>query len=183
MKMLSDLKRWAGARMRAPYRAAAPERAGVKARLADGRLSLRLRSGDEGQSLVELALILPIMFALITGILSIGMAYFSQQSLSQGVGSAAQHLTTIRQTTTDPCADTLSALELAAPTISPSSLTLKVTMNGTPYTGTSCSGAQSNLLPGVPVTVYATYPCKIGVYGVNFSPSCQLSATVTEYEY
>jgi hypothetical protein len=34
-----------------------------------------------------------------------------------------------------------------------------------------------------PVTVYATYPCNIAVYGITIFSSCQLQAKVTEYEY
>lgn len=183
MKPWSYLHGKAMKRIHAIRRASASGRAGADLRTVNEETRAGLRSGDEGQSLVEFALILPMMLAIMTAILSIGLAYWNQQSLSQGVGSAAQHLTTIRQTTTDPCADTLSALKLASPTLNYSSVVLTVTMNGTASTGTSCSGDQSDLLPGVPVTVYATYPCNIGVYGLNIFGSCKLSAKVTEYMY
>ena len=62
---------------------------------------------------------------------------------------------------------------------------MTVTMNGTTptQTGNSCAGSQTNLVQGSPVTVYATYPCTLAVYGVSFASGCQLSAKVTEYEY
>jgi len=58
-------------------------------------------------------------------------------------------------------------------------------MNGvTPtQTGNSCAGAQTNLAEGTTVSVAATYPCNISVYGFKFSSSCLLNAQVSEYEY
>jgi Flp pilus assembly protein TadG len=143
------------------------------------------RSGEEGNSLVEFALMLPVMLTIMTGIFSIGMAYSNQLTLTQAVGAGAQYLQQIRTSTSDPCADTFTAITNAASTLQSGNISVTVTMNGvTPtQTGNSCSGAQTNLLQGANVTVYATYPCSVTVYKFSFSSSCLLSAEVTEYEY
>lgn len=126
---------------------------------------------------------LPILLALLTAIVSFGIAFSNQLTLTQAVGTGAQFLQQIRQTTSDPCADTLNAVSQAAPTLKKSNISLSITMNGSTISGSSCSGSQSNLVQGQPVTVAATYPCNLQIYGVKLSSTCNLGAQVTEYEY
>jgi Flp pilus assembly protein TadG len=137
-----------------------------------------------GDALLEFAFVLPLMLMTLTGIFAFAMAYNNDIMLTQAVGSGGQYLQLIRTSTTDPCNDTMTALKNAAPNLSASNISLTVTINGTTptQTGNSCSGSQSLLSAGVPVTVKATYPCKLPTYGITF-PSCNLSAQVTEYEY
>jgi hypothetical protein len=101
------------------------------------------------------------------------------------VGSSAQFLAQSRTSTTDPCLDTFNQLTASAPGLNSQNIGFTVTMNSVApaMTGDSCSGQQTNLKQATPVTVTATYPCDLSVYGVNFAPSCTLSATVTEFEY
>lgn len=141
--------------------------------------------GDEGNTIVEFAIVLPVLMLIVTGIFAFGIAISNQLTLTQALGTGAQYLQQIRTSTTDPCNDTFTAIKNAAPYLNSLSITVTVTMNGvTPaQTGNSCPGSQSNLTAGVPVTVVATYPCTLGVYSMNFASSCQLSAKVTEYEY
>lgn len=143
----------------------------------------RLAEREEGGALVELAMTLPILLALLTAIVSFGIAFSNQLTLTQAVGTGAQFLQQIRQTTSDPCADTLNAVSQAAPTLKKSNISLSITMNGSTISGSSCSGSQSNLVQGQPVTVAATYPCNLQIYGVKLSSTCNLGAQVTEYEY
>lgn len=148
-----------------------------------GRNRAALARSEEGGALVEMALTVPVLLGVLTAIASFGVAFSNQLTLTQGVGSAGQYLAQIRTSTTNPCADVFSALKNAAPTLTPASISLTVTMNGSANTGTSCSGKQTQLVQGAPVSVYATYPCKLSIYGVDFAGSCQLTAKVTEYEY
>lgn len=158
-------------------------------RRAHSRLRAFFRAGDEGSALVEIALIMGPLLAIITAICTFAIAFNNQLTLTQAVGSGAQYLQLIRTSTTDPCADTLTAIEAAAPTLKAASINITVTMNGvTPtQTGNSCSGGQTNLVAGQPITVYATYPCVLSImplgYGTQFLSNCQLQAKVTEYEY
>jgi Flp pilus assembly protein TadG len=153
----------------------------ISSRWAKPARSLAVR--EDGGALVELAMTLPILLALLTAIVSFGMAFSNQLTLTQAVGTGAQFLQQIRLTTTDPCTDTINAISQAAPTLKKANITLAITMNGSTISGTSCSGSQTNLIQGQPVTVAATYPCNLQVYGVNLSSTCRLGAQVTEYEY
>jgi Flp pilus assembly protein TadG len=148
-------------------------------------------ASEEGGALIEMALTLPLMLALLMGLSSFGIAYKNQIVLTQATGVAGQYLAQIRTSTSDPCADVFTALKNAAPGLTPASITVSVTMNGTTptQTGNSCSGSQTNLVQGQPVTVYATYPCTLPIiqmYNQKFvgnAGTCNLAAKVTEYEY
>jgi Flp pilus assembly protein TadG len=143
----------------------------------------RRAAAEDGAALVEIALSLPVLLAVLTAIFSFGIAFSNQLTLTQAVGTGAQFLQQIRATTTDPCADTINAISSAAPTLKKASITLALTMNGSTVSASSCSGSQSNLIQGQAVTVAATYPCNLMVYGVKFTSGCLLGAQVTEYEY
>lgn len=138
---------------------------------------------QEGSVLVELAVALPMLLLLFTGVLSFASAYSNQLTLTQAVGSGGQYLQQIRNSTTNPCQDVLTQIENSAPSLNPSSISLTLTLNGTSVPGNSCSGDQSDLIEGAPVTVLATYPCNLHAFSMNLGSSCQLSAQVTEYEY
>jgi Flp pilus assembly protein TadG len=135
--------------------------------------------------MVELALILPAIFAVLTGIATFAVGFNNQLTLTNATGAGAQYLALIRTSTTDPCADTLTAMQQAAPSLTASSIKITVTMDGVTPTqsGNSCSGAQSDLVSGQPVTVTATYPCALLIYGPPFLSTCTLHAKATEYEY
>ena len=140
-----------------------------------GRVRTSLSHGEEGGALIEIALTVPVLLGIVTGVCTFGIAFSNQLSLTQAVGSAGQYLSQIRTTSTNPCADAFSI---------PDGFDLLEANGTTPtQTGNSCAGSQTNLVQGSPVTVYATYPCTLAVYGVSFASGCQLSAKVTEYEY
>ncbi len=130
-----------------------------------------------------MALVVPVLMTVMTGLITFAMAYSNQVTLTQAVGSAGQYLAQIRTSTSNPCADTYTALTNAAQGLNPATITMTVTMNGTSYTENSCSGLQTQLIQGAPVTVYATYPCNLEIYKMNFTTACTLAAKVTEYEY
>jgi Flp pilus assembly protein TadG len=161
----------------------------AETRSAGRRRRALLRSGEQGQTVVEFAMVMPALCALMTAIFTFAIGFYNQMTLTSAVSSGAQYLQTVRLTTSNPCADTLTAIEAAAPNFTASKISLTVTINGTVESGSSCAGATSTLVAaqGEPVTVTATYPCLISImssgYGTNFISSCQLTAKSTEYEY
>jgi Flp pilus assembly protein TadG len=156
----------------------------IETRSIAALLRSRLRPAEEGGALVEIALVLPILATLVLGIFSVGVMFMNYLDLTEATGAGAQYLQLIRTSTSDPCGDTFTAIKNAAPGLVSASVNLNFTLNGTPVSGTSCPGDQSDLEAGQPVSVTATYPCNLSIYGVNFAPSgCTLSATATEYEY
>jgi Flp pilus assembly protein TadG len=124
-----------------------------------------------------------MMMVVITGMFSFGIALNNQLELTQAVGAGAQYLQTIRSSTSNPCADTIGAIESAAPNLHAANISMTLTMSGTAVSGNTCAGDQSDLTQGGSVTVYASYPCNLFVYGLNLGTSCKLQAQVTEYEY
>jgi hypothetical protein len=74
----------------------------------------------------------------------------------------------------------------AAPLLASSKLSFTFVLNGTTYTGASCSsgssttGAAGNLVQGNNAVLTVSYPCSLGVYGANYAPSCSLQAQMTE---
>jgi Flp pilus assembly protein TadG len=155
----------------------------VARRSTRGRTWAALIHSDEGNPLVEMALVVPPLMAVMTGLITFAMAFSNQLTLTTAVGTAGQYLSQIRTSTSNPCADTYTALTNAAPGLNPAAITMSVTMNGTKYTENSCSGLQTQLVQGAPVTVYATYPCNLEIYKINYTTACTLAAKVTEYEY
>jgi len=137
----------------------------------------------DGGALVEVALTFPILLMVLSGVCAFGLAFNNELTLTNAVGAGAQYLQLIRSTTTDPCADTLNAIEAAAPYLKSTNLTLTLNMNGVSVTANSCSGDQTDLVQGSPITVTATYPCALPVYAMGFTQACQLTAKVSEYEY
>src|SRR5277367_498494 len=78
------------------------------------RLRARLRS-QEGQSLLEFALTLPILLTLVTAICIFGIALNNYIEMSAAVGTGAQYLAMSRGNTTDPCTAAAGAFVNAAP--------------------------------------------------------------------
>jgi Flp pilus assembly protein TadG len=147
---------------------------------------------EDGNSLVEFALTLPILMAVLMAIFEFGIAFNNQLQLTQAVGAGAQYLQTVRGTTSDPCQDTMTAIKNSSPTLNSANISLSLTINGnSALTGSSCPSGVSelSLAQGDPVTVKATYPCNITIFGINLGGlttrkfTCDLTAQVTEYEY
>jgi Flp pilus assembly protein TadG len=141
---------------------------------------------EDGQAMVEMALVLPILLLVVTGILTFGLAFNNYVLLTEATSVGARALAISRGATTDPCATASSAVIAAAPLLTPANLSFTFVLNGATYTGTSCSsgssttGAAANLVQGANAIVTVTYPCSLAVYGANYAPHCSLQAQMTE---
>ena len=154
----------------------------------------RLRTGDErGAAVLEMALTLPILLILVTGIGTFGIAFANYLSLANAVSIGALQLAVSRANTTNPCSLAAGTVQNALPNgMVSGSLTFTLVLNGVtygPYTGVSgstCSsasnttGAAGNLVQGKNAQLIVTYPCNLSVYGHNYAPTCNLSSQVTE---
>ena len=150
-------------------------------------LSLRMRlhcGGEEGQALLEFAYCLPVLLLLVFAIFMFGLVLNNYLVLTNAVTIGAQQLALDRGQSTDPCADTVTAMNAAAPSLNLSqNATFSFVLNGTSYPGTSCTTAPSNLIQGASAQVTVTYPCNLTVLGTNYAsaPACKLTAQTTEY--
>jgi|GEM_PF-2035470 len=166
-----------------------------------GSKSIRIRSlfvcREHGGSLVEMALVLPIIMTMLTGIFSFSVALYQKLQLAEAVSNAGRVMAQERGDT-DPCATTASAIYAAAPALSKSNLTLTFTLGGTNSSGTisggtayggtkgtapTCTaagnGGASAMQAGWPAQIQATYPCTLGIYGLSFA-SCNLGTLEAE---
>ena len=138
-----------------------------------------LRQNEAGGSLVELAVSLPILLLIMTGIFSFSVALNQKLVLTEAVSTGARFFATDRGDT-DPCASTAARVYAAAPTMSQSAMTFAFSItNGTTTTSFSkptCSGA--TMTTGGSALLQVSYPCTLSVYGKTFP--CQLSTQVTE---
>lgn len=137
---------------------------------------------ERGQAMLEIALCLPMLLLLVTGIMVFGLAINNYLMLTNATNTGAQTLAVSRLFTTDPCSTVATAVKAAAPNLVYSNMTFTVTMNGAAYSGTSCAGGSyttgppGNLVQGKAAVVNVTYPCNLVVYGKNFAPSCKLQS-------
>ena len=145
---------------------------------------MRLCRKDEGQSSVELALTLPVLLLVVTGITSFGVTFNNYLELTEATSVGARQLAISRGQTQDPCQTLVTAVEAAAPTLKPASLTFAISLNGNSYAGTSCSGsstsgAPSNMVLGTSAVVTVTYPYSLSLYAITMTSS-NLTAQTTE---
>jgi Flp pilus assembly protein TadG len=143
--------------------------------------------GEEGSTVAEMALVLPILLAVLTGVFSFGVALNQYLVLTNAVNNAARAFAMSAQTdgsvsmlgSGDPCQYAAQAVQSGASNMDTSNLTYTITYttylgntSNTPttttYTGTgstlpSCSSKK--MYQYDVVTVKAVYPISPAVYG------------------
>jgi Flp pilus assembly protein TadG len=137
---------------------------------------------ERGQAMLEIALCLPVMLLLVTGIMMFGLSMNNYLMLTNATNTGAQQLAVSRGYTSDPCNTVVTGVYAATPNLVHANMVFTLTLNGTTYTGTSCSagstttGSAANMVQGTEATVNVTYPCNLTVYGKNFAPGCKLQS-------
>jgi Flp pilus assembly protein TadG len=146
------------------------------------KLSPKKFRDERGQAMLEIALCLPVLLLLVTGIMVFGLAMNNYLMLTNATNTGVNQLAVYRGYTTDPCNTVATSVYAAAPNLNRANMTFNLTLNGTVYTGTSCSssstttGAAANMVQGTRAVVNVTYPCNLVVYGKNFAPGCKLES-------
>jgi len=152
------------------------------------------RSGEQGSALVEMALALPIMLMVLTGVFSFSVVLYQKLQLSSAVDRGGSVLS-LERGDSDPCLTAANAIYAAAPGLTKSNLKISFTLGGTNTGGTVSGGTSvgnnvttctafgssgaTPLQSGWPAQIYATYPCSFGIYGVHLG-TCSLKASITE---
>jgi len=139
------------------------------------RRALRFR-GDEGGSLVEFAILLPVLFILVGMAGSFTLAFYNLQQLENAASTAVDLAAAEQGVTTDPCNLVMTTVQSILPGWSASSLSYTLTITGSDGTVTSypsssnggstaysCTAAGSRggtstaEYPDTPVTLTVTY--------------------------
>ena len=135
-----------------------------------------VREGEHGGALVEMAIALPVMMLLTTAIVSFGLLLSSYLVVSHAVDVGARNLALSRGASTNPCADAVSVIQNAAPTLASSSLNYTFQIgtdtfsgNSTGFSGTGSSSCSqlgvSDMVAGSTATVTVSFPMQLAVYG------------------
>ena len=105
--------------------------------LVRGKKVRRRCQGEEGSSLVEVAIALPLMLLILTGAVSFSMAFYNWQQLQNAVSTAAQALASTAGVAANPCSQAVSQVEAALPGWTASSLTFTVVITNAAGTATT----------------------------------------------
>ena len=127
----------------------------------------RIRREETGQTLVEFALVAPLLLIILFGIIQFGIAFKHSIALTDAVRTGARKAT-VSRTAADPVSATQSAVLGAASDLDGSKV--KVTVS-------------SSWTPGANVTVSATYPYAINILGIVVASGDLHSATTERVEY
>ncbi len=150
------------------------------------RLIRFFRCGDTGGALVEMALVMPVLLCLMTGIFSVSTALYQKLQLAEALSSGGRVLAAERGMA-DPCADATTAIDSASPGLASQNVGLTIVINGNTYgtnkptvSCTAAGGANNPLMPaGAIATIQATYPCSLSIYNIR-GLSCAISSQIAE---
>jgi Flp pilus assembly protein TadG len=160
-------------------RPAMPTKAPAAGRRRDNGL------GEEGVAAVEFALVVPLVILLLMGTVQFGLVLASYVQVTNAAGVGAMTFA-ISRSDTKPYTDSVSAIEAAAPSLTPANMTMTFSVNGTACsTDAACSTALTDAAPSggalTPASVTVTYPCGSMLSGYTFwTSTCQLSSTISE---
>jgi Flp pilus assembly protein TadG len=130
--------------------------------VTDIRRRIQLRS-DKGQSLTEFALALPILVLLLFAVIQFGIVFNSYVTLTDATRVGARKGAVGRQLP-NPTGSVVTAVRISAADLKQSDLSVSVS---------------STWLPGSDVSVTATYPYSIRLFGLPVK-SGYLTSTTTE---
>jgi Flp pilus assembly protein TadG len=144
-----------------------------KNRLADSR----------GSALIETAVALPVLLLIVFAVARFAIAFNNYIVLTDSVRIGARSLA-ITRGIANPCQTAGSKAQVAATTLTSNQITLTAQVNGNTYTAAAgsipqCSGQGVLMSAGGDAMLRATYPCAVVIYGINFVPSCMLTAQTT----
>jgi Flp pilus assembly protein TadG len=136
--------------------------------------------GEDGAVIVEFSLLAPVLLLLILGIAQFGLTLNQYIMLWNGVSWGATQFAISGGASSTPYTTTVNVIEESAPTLKAADLTITTTVNGTACTSDAACQAALETNAGNPAEVSATYPCNLTVMGIDFFPSCTLTARITQ---
>jgi Flp pilus assembly protein TadG len=123
------------------------------------------KSDTDGSALVEMAVTLPLMMFLITGLCFMGIAVDNYIILSHANDVGARYLALNRGQLTDPCAQTVTVMQNAAPGLNTANLSYAFKIGSSGTLGSSCTSATANMVAASTATVSVSYTYPLIIYG------------------
>jgi Flp pilus assembly protein TadG len=143
-----------------------------------GRLRALLRRGGQGQAIVELAFMMPIICLFLFGICWYGLVMMKYVQLQSAVNTGAGVLAINQDVgVTNPCGLATTAMQNVTG-LNWSNITVTYEENGVAVGGTSGNACVGTLASSTPVTVTAVYPVPIPIV-YAYVPSLNLYASLT----
>ncbi|HEY6491415.1 MAG: TadE family protein [Terracidiphilus sp.] len=134
-------------------------------------------SDSEGNALVEMAVTLPVLMLVMTGIFSFSLLLFQQMQLTETVSNTGRYLAVARQAP-DPCATALSSIQ-NAPGLSANPV-ISITQNGAALPSTCpTTPTSSTLITGATVNVSVKSTSSLAVYGSGLT-NLYLTSQISE---
>jgi Flp pilus assembly protein TadG len=141
-----------------------------------------LVSDSEGGAIVEIAVTLPLVMLIMTGIFSFSMALYQKVQLAEAVSNTGHYLAVARGDH-DPCANAIADVYAGAPGLTANNINITITQAGTTLPascpGIGANGPSTTLVQGDSATVQVTYSTGLGVYGSQFS-NFNLTSQISE---
>jgi len=134
---------------------------------------------DSGVSAVEFALVAPVLLMILLGVMQLGITFNNYIALTDSVRAGSRVLAAARSSAT-PYSDATGAVYASAPTLKAGSITLNLSVNGAACAGDGPCATALTGAAGSTANVQATYPCDLMIFGVDYAPSCTLTASTTE---
>jgi Flp pilus assembly protein TadG len=123
---------------------------------------------EKGQTMAEMAVVLPVLLFLILGIAQLGIVFNNYMTLTDAVREGARTAAVSRQYA-DREARTIAKVRASSANLDTSSSVLKISVTST-------------WKPGEDVTVSAEYPYEIDLLGIVFKKSLLSTKTVERVE-
>jgi len=127
-------------------------------------------NGERGQAMVEFALVAPMLFLVLFGIVQFGIAFMHSVALTDAVRAGARKAS-VSRSSANPTAAASSAVLNAATDLNQSTLSGRIQVT-----------APSGWVAGGNVTVSATYPYSINILGIVVASGDLHSATTERLE-
>jgi Flp pilus assembly protein TadG len=129
---------------------------------------MKTRGDERGQALVEFALVLPLLLAVVTAIAEFGIAFKNYMTIADAARAGAR-VAAVSSASTDPVGDARAAAIAAAQDLNPPP-TVATTPSTAPWTA------------GSPVTVTVSYGYRIGIFGLTVYSGTLRSSTTERVE-
>jgi len=137
-----------------------------------------LAGREEGSSLFELAMALPVLAMLLVGIIKAGILFYNYETLADAVAVGARTLATSRGEAT-ACTGAETAVTNAAANLVASNITITISFPATNTHTDSCTPTPT-LYSNDDAEVQATYPCDLTIpFLGNVWPGCTLTSQTT----
>lgn len=143
---------------------------------------MQLMQDQTGAVAVEFAILVPVVSFVLLGAFIFGIALNNYIQLTNAAEAGVNQLTLSRGDTT-PYADTKSAIQNASPSLTQSSLTITLTVDGSTCSSDGTCQSVLSSASGKSANVRVTYPCpftglQIATLYFNI-PGCPTSASST----